>query len=56
MVTSTPGSALVRRYQEPVYRVAWLIVRDTDLAEAATLSTFVRAYRALPSYRCMSWA
>ena len=41
---------VVRRYQESVYRVAWLIVRDTDLAEAATLSTFVRAYRALPSY------
>jgi RNA polymerase sigma-70 factor (ECF subfamily) len=41
---------LVRRYQEPVYRVAWLVVRDSDLAEAATLSTFVRAYRALPSY------
>ena len=42
---------LVRRYQEPVYRVAYLILRDTDLAEAATHSTFVRAYRALPSYR-----
>lgn len=41
---------LVRRYQEPVFRVAYLIVRDTDLAEAATRSTFVRAYRALPSY------
>ena len=41
---------LVRRYQEPVYRVAWLIVRDSDLAQEATLSTFVRAYRALPQY------
>lgn len=41
---------LVRRYQEAVYRVAWLVVRDSDLAEAATLSAFVRAYRALPSY------
>jgi RNA polymerase sigma-70 factor (ECF subfamily) len=41
---------LVRRYQEPVYRVAWLVVRDSDMAEAASLSTFVRAYRALPSY------
>ncbi len=41
---------LVRRYQESVYRVAWLVVRDSDLAEAASLSTFVRAYRALPSY------
>jgi RNA polymerase sigma-70 factor (ECF subfamily) len=42
---------LVRRYQEAVYRVCWLVVRDSDLAQAATLSTFVRAYRALPSYR-----
>jgi RNA polymerase sigma-70 factor (ECF subfamily) len=41
---------LVRRYQEPVYRMAWLITRDSDMAEAAALSTFVRAYRALPSY------
>ena len=40
---------LVRRYQEPVYRIAWLVVRDSDLAEKATQSTFVRAYRALPS-------
>lgn len=40
---------LVRRYQEPVYRVAYLIVRDTALAEAATQSTFVRAYHALHS-------
>ncbi len=41
---------LVRRYQEPVFRVAWLVVRDSDLAQTATRSTFVRAYRALPSY------
>jgi RNA polymerase sigma-70 factor (ECF subfamily) len=40
---------VVRRHQESVYRVAWLIVRDSDLAEAACLSTFVRAYRALPT-------
>lgn len=40
---------LVRRYQEPVYRITWLVVRDSDLAEKATQSTFVRAFRALPS-------
>lgn len=40
----------MRRYQEAVYRVCWLVVRDSDLAQQATLSTFVRAYRALPSY------
>jgi RNA polymerase sigma factor (sigma-70 family) len=33
-----------------VFRVAFLIVRDTRLAEVATRSTFVRAYRALPLY------
>jgi RNA polymerase sigma-70 factor (ECF subfamily) len=42
---------LVRRYQEPVYRVAFLVVRDTRLAENATQSAFVRAYRALPGYQ-----
>lgn len=41
---------LVRRYQEAVYRACWLVVRDSDMAQRATLSTFVRAYRALPSY------
>jgi RNA polymerase sigma-70 factor (ECF subfamily) len=41
---------VVRRYQEPVYRVAFLIVRDTAIAEEAAQSTFLRAYRALPSY------
>ena len=41
---------VVRRYQEPVFRAAYLIVRDSGLAETAARSTFVRAYRALPSY------
>ena len=40
----------MRRYQETIFRVAWLVVRDSALAQAATTSTFVRAYRALPSY------
>jgi RNA polymerase sigma-70 factor (ECF subfamily) len=41
---------LVRRHQESIYRVCWLVVRDSDLAQTATTSTFVRAYRALPSF------
>lgn len=41
---------IVRSHQEPVYRVAYLIVRDSDLAMKATQSTFLRAYRALFSY------
>ena len=40
---------LGRRYQEPVYRIAGLVVRDSEWAEKATQSTFVRAFRALPS-------
>lgn len=40
---------IVRRYQEPVFRLAYLVARTTDLAEAATQSAFIRAYRALPS-------
>jgi RNA polymerase sigma-70 factor (ECF subfamily) len=42
---------IVRRYQESVYRVTFLIVRDTALAESATQTAFLRAYRALPSYQ-----
>lgn len=42
---------IVRRYQEPVYRVTFLIVRNSALAEGATQTAFVRAYRALPSYQ-----
>jgi RNA polymerase sigma-70 factor (ECF subfamily) len=42
---------IVRRYQEAAYRVAFLIVRDSALAETATQTAFVRAYRALPSYQ-----
>lgn len=40
---------IVRRYQEPIFRVAYIIVRSRDLAAAATQSCFIRAYRALPS-------
>lgn len=39
---------LVRRHQEPAYRMAYLIARDSQVAEAATQSAFTRAYRALP--------
>jgi RNA polymerase sigma-70 factor (ECF subfamily) len=41
--------SIVRRYQESVFRVAYLVVRASDLAEKATRSTFIRAYRALPN-------
>ena len=37
----------MRRYQEAVYRVAWLVVRDSDLAEAAALLVLSGKARAL---------
>lgn len=40
---------VVRRYQEPAYRMAYLITRESPVAEAAVLAAFIRAYRALPS-------
>jgi RNA polymerase sigma-70 factor (ECF subfamily) len=42
---------LVRRHQEGAFQVAYLITRQTALAEAATAAAFVRAYRALPTLR-----
>jgi RNA polymerase sigma-70 factor (ECF subfamily) len=42
---------LVRRHQEGAFQVAYLVTRQTSLAEAATATAFVRAYRALPSLR-----
>ena len=39
---------IVRRYQEPIFRAAYLLTRATPLAERATEAAFIRAYRALP--------
>jgi RNA polymerase sigma-70 factor (ECF subfamily) len=38
---------LVRRYQEPVFRLAYLIMGDADDAEDVAQETFVRAYLSL---------
>lgn len=40
---------LVRRHQEAAFRIAYLLVRTTSVAEEATEAAFTRAYRALPS-------
>ena len=42
---------LVRRYQRAVYHLATRTLRDATEAEDATQEAFLRAYRALPSFR-----
>jgi RNA polymerase sigma-70 factor (ECF subfamily) len=41
---------LMRRYQEPVFRLAYLIVGDADDAEDVAQETFVRAYLSLERF------
>jgi RNA polymerase sigma-70 factor (ECF subfamily) len=43
--------ALVERYQEVAFRAAYLIVRDATAAEDVAQDAFIRAYRALRSFR-----
>lgn len=42
---------LVRRHTENVWRLAMGVLRDPDEAEEATQDTFLKAYRALASFR-----
>jgi RNA polymerase sigma factor (sigma-70 family) len=42
---------LVRRYQEPAFRAAYLVLRDAPEAEDAAQDAFVKAYRALHRFR-----
>ena len=44
-------SDLVRRYQQPAFRAAYLIVRDAHGAEDVAQEAFVRAYEHLRSFR-----
>ena len=41
---------LVRKYQEPVFRIAYLFLADADDAEDVAQETFLRAYRSLKSF------
>jgi len=43
-------AALVRRYQNYVYRLCYLIMRSEQDAEDMTQETFIRAFRALPRF------
>jgi RNA polymerase sigma-70 factor (ECF subfamily) len=42
--------ALMHTYQEPVFRLAYLLLGDPDDAEDVAQETFVRAYRALKGF------
>lgn len=42
---------LVRRYEDVAYRTAYLVCGDADDARDAAQEGFVRAWRALPSFR-----
>lgn len=44
---SEAWEALVKTHQEPVFRLAYLLLGDADEAEDAAQETLVRAYRAL---------
>jgi len=43
--------ALVARYQDIAFRVAWLVVRNRGDAEDAVQDAFVKAYYAMPRFR-----
>jgi RNA polymerase sigma-70 factor (ECF subfamily) len=40
----------MRRYEEPVFRLAYLILGDPDDAQDVAQDTFIRAYRHLPRF------
>lgn len=43
-------TALVRRYQQPAFRLAYLSLRDADDAEDVAQEAFVRVYRSLDTF------
>lgn len=44
-------AALLERHQQMAFRVAYLLVRDTDSAQDVTQDAFLRAHRALHTFR-----
>lgn len=42
---------LVARHQQAAFRAAWLVVRDPGEAEDAVQEAFVKAWRAMPTFR-----
>lgn len=43
--------ALVERYQQQVYRAAYLILRDPDEAQEAAQEAFIRGYKAMRKFK-----
>ncbi len=50
----TAWENLVRLHQEPVFRLAYLILGDAAEAEDAAQETFIRAYRALERFAAVA--
>ncbi|MEE8314601.1 MAG: sigma-70 family RNA polymerase sigma factor [Myxococcota bacterium] len=46
--------ALVRRYSERAYRVAYRVVRDSDAADEVLQEALIKAYRGLPRFQFRS--
>ena len=46
----TAWEALMRAHQEPVFRLAYLLLGDPDEAEDITQETFLRAYKSLAGF------
>ncbi|MEE9281404.1 MAG: sigma-70 family RNA polymerase sigma factor [Myxococcota bacterium] len=46
--------ALVRRYSERAYRVAYRVVRDADAADEVLQEALIKAYRGLPRFELRS--
>jgi RNA polymerase sigma-70 factor, ECF subfamily len=44
------AEVLIRRHQNYVYRLCWLVMRNEQDAEDMTQETFIRAFRALPRF------
>ena len=44
-------TALVEQYESPVFRTCYMVLRDRGLAEDAVQETFLKAYRAMDSFR-----
>lgn len=47
----TAYEQIVKRYQEPVFRIAYLVTRSASDAQEAAQDTFVKAYDALGRFR-----
>jgi RNA polymerase sigma-70 factor (ECF subfamily) len=45
---------IVLRWQTPIINMAWRYTRDRSLAEELAQEAFIRAWRALPQFRCDS--